>query len=170
MRNNRPSRLLSLAVTALGAAGAMVMADFYAAPAARADESFRPMQDKVALKECSDCHIAFPPGLLPMRSWQALMAGLDNHFGENATLDEATAKHITAYLVANAADSGGGQKRVLRGLAEDAVPLRISDTPWWIRQHRGEVRPGAFEDPRVKSKSNCVACHSGAARGEFGDD
>ena len=166
----RPSRLLLLAAAALGAAGVMVVAGCDTIPDARAESGFRPVQDEVTLKECSDCHMAFPPGLLPARSWQALMAGLGNHFGENATLDEATARHITAYLAANAADSDPRYRYVLRGLAGDAVPLRISDTPWWIRQHNEEVRPGAFDDPRVKTKSNCMACHSGAARGEFSDD
>jgi len=39
-----------------------------------------------------------------------------------------------------------------------------------VREHRGEVRPGAFEDPRVKSKANCVACHRGAEMGSYDDD
>jgi len=172
MRSSPPRYRIPLAVVTMGIAGAMALAAFLAAPLAQADEDerFAPVRDESTLKECSDCHMAFPPALLPARSWQAVMAGLDNHFGENASLDEATAKHITDYLVANAADTGGRRKRVLRGLAENDVPLRISETPWWDRQHSGEVRPGAFEDPRVGSKANCIACHRDAARGIFEDD
>jgi len=171
MRINQPRRRPPPAVAVLSAVGAIIAACL-ATPAARAEEGerFPPVRDDLTLAECSDCHMAFPPALLPARSWQALMAGLDNHFGENASIDAATAAHITDYLVANAADTGGKRRRVLRGLAENEVPLRISETPWWIRRHSGEVRPGAFEDPRVGSKANCGACHRDAVRGVFEDD
>src|SRR4051812_22331997 len=72
-------------------------------------------------KECGACHMAFQPELLPARSWTALMAGLDNHFGENASLDAATSQAILAYLQAHAADVGGGyghhHNHALRGLS-----------------------------------------------------
>jgi len=171
MRNHLPPQRPPLSTTALAAAAVIAVA-LLAVPRAQADsdENFPPVRDEIVLKECSDCHMAFPPALLPARSWRAVMAGLDDHFGENASLDAASVQHITDYLVAEAADTGGRRKRVLKGLAADEVPLRISETPWWIRQHRGEVRPGAFEDPRVGSKANCVACHRRAGRGNFDDD
>ncbi len=159
---------------ALAVAGAVFAVGLFAGVGAKADDgerALRPVIDETVLKECSACHMAFPPALLPARSWRALMAGLDNHFGENAALDEATAKHIADYLVANAADATtGGNRRVLRGVRPSDTPLRITELPWWMREHRGEVRPSAFKDPRVKSKANCVACHRGAARGSFDDD
>lgn len=133
-------------------------------------EYFPPVEDKVAQKECSACHMAYSASFLPARSWQAIMAGLEDHFGENASLDEATTKHITDYFVANAADTGSRSSRVLRGLETKDAPLRISETPWWIRRHRGEVSASAYEDPRVRSKANCIACHRGAERGYYEDD
>jgi hypothetical protein len=171
MRNRLPSRLpffLSAAV----AATALVVASLLTVPSAWADddEYFPPVRNDRVLKECSECHMAFPPSMLPARSWRAVMAGLEDHFGENASLDPESVQYITDYLVAAAADTGGRRKRVLRGLASDEAPLRISETPWWIRQHRGEVRPGAFEDPRVGSKANCAACHRRAERGDYEDD
>jgi hypothetical protein len=78
--------------------------------------------------------------------------------------------HIEAYLVAHAADSDTRYREVLRGLDPTAVPLRISELPWWIREHEDEVRPGAFDDPKVGSKANCVACHKNAARGSYEDE
>ncbi len=121
-------------------------------------------------KECGACHMVFPPQLLPARSWVALMDGLANHFGESATLDDATTKEVVDYLASHAADAPDGDKRYLRGLRTTEAPLRITDTPYWIRKHTGEVSPTAFESPKVRSKSNCVACHRGAAQGTFGDD
>lgn len=158
---------------ALTFAGTVIAVGLFAGVGAKAEDGEgapRAVTDKTVLKECGACHMAFPPGLLPARSWRALMGGLDNHFGENAALDEVTAKRITDYLVANAADADNGNRRVLRGVKASDTPLRITETPWWVREHRGEVRPGAFKDPRVGSKANCVACHRDAAKGYFGDD
>ena len=47
------------------------------------------------------------PGLLPARSWQKMMQGLDKHFGQNAELDAPTAADIGQFLQATAADSKG---------------------------------------------------------------
>ncbi|MDD3343356.1 MAG: cytochrome b/b6 domain-containing protein, partial [Sulfurospirillaceae bacterium] len=41
-------------------------------------------------KECISCHTLYPPFLLPERSWVAMMQTLDNHFGDDASLDAAT--------------------------------------------------------------------------------
>jgi hypothetical protein len=121
-------------------------------------------------KECGACHMVFPPQFLPARSWAALMDGLANHFGETATLDAATVKEVADYLAAHAADAPGGDRRYLRGLKATEAPLRITETPYWIRKHTGEVSPAAFNNPKVKRKANCGACHRDAAQGTFGDD
>ena len=116
-----------------------------------------------AQTECGSCHIAYQPGFLPARSWQAIMAGLDDHFGENATLDEATRTEIETYLTANAADTGRG-----RDPAKGTTPLRISELPWFVREHGREVSERM--KAKAKSMSNCVACHQGAAQGIYEDD
>ena len=134
------------------------------------DEYFPPVTDPLTREECSACHMAFPAGMLPARSWSALMGDLDNHFGENARLPEETAAQIEAWLTANAADAGGRRSGVLRGLSPSDTPRRISETPWWVREHEGEVRESAWSDPRIGSKANGVACHRAADRGIFEDD
>lgn len=160
--------------------GFVLMASLMVNPHVKADseyehyeeegEYFPPVKDEVAQKECSACHMAYSASFLPARSWQAVMARLKDHFGENASLDEATTKHITDYFVANAANAGGRSSRVLRRLASTDTPLRISETPWWIRHHEREVSASEYKDPRVRSKANCVACHRGAERGYYEDD
>jgi|APAra7269097559_1048567.scaffolds.fasta_scaffold11363_2 mono/diheme cytochrome c family protein len=120
-------------------------------------------------KECGSCHMAYLPQFLPERSWQALMAGLNNHFGENASLDPNTSKVILDYLTQHAADRPGQDNRFLRGLADSVTPLRISDTPYWIRRH-SEIPAEVFTHPKVQSKSNCGACHQDAAKGGFEDE
>ena len=73
----------------------------------RADEGVKvsPIDHAATLKECGGCHIAFPPQMLPSRSWTKMMGDLANHFGENATLDQAVQDDIATYLAAHAADA-----------------------------------------------------------------
>jgi hypothetical protein len=48
-------------------------------------------QDLLFRAECGSCHLAYPPGLLPAASWQRIMIRLEGHFGDDASLDPATA-------------------------------------------------------------------------------
>jgi hypothetical protein len=114
--------------------------------------------------------MTFPAEMLPARSWTAIMEGLPNHFGENADLDAAKKREILDWLTAHAGDARGSNGHYLRGLAKSEAPLRITETPYWVREHRKEVRESDYADPKVKSKANCVACHKDAAKGVFEDD
>lgn len=136
----------------------------------QADERYRPIQDETVKKECGACHLAFQPQMLPKRSWEKIMTGLSDHFGEDASLDETTAQHIKTYLMDNAADSGWWSGKFLRGVKDDMTPLRITEMPYWVREHNEEVPNWAWSDPKVKSKVNCTACHPRAGRGNYDDD
>lgn len=138
--------------------------------AVMADERYRPIRDDLVRKECGDCHMAFQPQMLPQRSWQKIMGTLNNHFGEDASLDHETTQQITKYLVDNAADAGWWSGKLMRGVRDDWTPLRISELPYWVREHNEEVPTYAWSDPRVKSKANCVACHPRAENGNYDDD
>ena len=105
-------------------------------------------------EECSSCHIAYPPKLLTADNWEKMMGGLNKHFGANAELDAKDNKDILEFLKKHA---GSGERH-------SAASLRISDTPWFKREHRS-VSPKEWVHPEVKSKSNCSACHQNVARG-----
>jgi hypothetical protein len=140
--------------------------------AAGHDDNVAPVTDAVVIKECGACHMVFQPSFLPARSWQKMMEGLKDHFGENAELDEATAKRITEYLTANAGDRGSFGGRAMRGLSASETPLRISELPWFVRKHEkhGRISPPALQRAHAKSKSDCAACHPAAAKGYYEDD
>ena len=110
--------------------------------------------------ECGACHVAYPPQLLPARSWRALMSGLDKHFGSDASLDPAAAAEVAAFLKRHA-----GRDRD-RGAT---TSLRITDTPWFQRKHR-KISDTVWARPAIKSPANCGACHPGAERGHYDDD
>lgn len=113
-------------------------------------------------QECASCHTAYPPGLLPARSWQRIMGQLNQHYGTDASLDmAATTQAIAAWLQANA----GTYKRVREEPPQD----RITRSAWFERKHR-KVDEATWRLASVKSPANCAACHAGADRGHFDDD
>jgi hypothetical protein len=120
--------------------------------------------------ECSSCHMAYPPGLLPERSWRKMMAELDKHFGQNASLDAATTKTILGYLVENSAERSSHRRaaRFLRAVPATATPLRITENAHFVREH-DEVPPDVWKLPKVGSPANCNACHADAERGDFSE-
>jgi cytochrome c553 len=120
--------------------------------------------------ECSSCHMAYPPGLLPERSWRKMMAELDKHFGQNASLDAAATKAILDYLVENSAERSTHRRaaRFLRAVPAAATPLRITENAYFVREHR-EVSPDVWKLPKVGSPANCNACHADAEQGNFSE-
>ena len=121
------------------------------------------IENAAMLKECGACHMVYSPQLLPARSWQDMMAGLDSHFGESAKLDEAVRLEILGYLKDNAADSLAHKDYAFlsRGVGPAEVPQRITQMPWFRNAH-GEANLGALAGTRVKLASNCIGCHVGA--------
>jgi Dihaem cytochrome c len=108
--------------------------------------------------ECGSCHMAFDPAFLPAASWQRVMVGLNKHYGADASLDAATVTEISTWLQANA----GGYRRV----REEPPRNRITESDWFIRKHR-EVAADVWSRVAIKTRSNCLACHAGAARGNY---
>jgi len=119
-------------------------------------------------KECGACHYDFHPSLLPAASWTAMMANLDDHFGENAGLPAATRDAIADWLVSNAAERWDSEAaNNLRAVAP-GDPLRVTATRYWKRRHRA-IPDAVFAGKAVGSKVNCVACHRDARTGRFDD-
>lgn len=109
--------------------------------------------------ECGSCHIAYPPQLLPAASWHAMVQGLDQHFGADASVDANAAAKIGAFLEHNA---GRGRK------TSGAPTLRITETGWFRHEH-DEVPASVWNSPKVKTPSNCAACHTQAEQGDFSE-
>lgn len=154
----------------VGALGSVLGVAATFTPNAEASERYRTVTDPTYKAECGACHMAFQPQMLPKKSWQTLMNDLSNHFGEDASMKEEVRATLLSYLTENAADTGWLGGKFMRGLDENSAPLRISETPYWQREHNKEVSASAWNDPRVKSKANCLACHRDAERGNYDDD
>jgi len=133
--------------------------------------TFPPVSNQAAATECAACHMAYPPGLLPARSWTRMMRSLENHFGEDASLSLEETQAITRYLQNNAADStyaNDRMRRIASGIASNAAPLRFTETPYFGYLH-DEVPADVWKRAKIGSRANCIACHTRAESGSFAE-
>jgi hypothetical protein len=113
--------------------------------------------------ECASCHLAFPPQLMAAEDWKRVMASLDKHYGDNATLDEKTRRILEDFLVRNA----GKPSKVGAGRTAGPGELpRITTGSWFKRKHH-EVAQADWHHAKVKTPANCTACHTKAADGSY---
>lgn len=122
--------------------------------------------------ECSSCHMAYPPGLLPAGSWKKIMTGLDSHFNDNAEVDKEDYKTIENFLVSNSADKSNYRRsrKIMRSLDKNETPIRISELPYIKKEHDEIPDKMIRYNKKVNSLSNCIACHAQAEKGLFDED
>jgi cytochrome b len=122
--------------------------------------------DPTYAQECGSCHMAYPPSLAPSPRWIAIMDGLPNHFGEDASLEPGLTSRIRAYLTMNAAEKWDTRAAHELQRSNPQDPIRLTATPFWIRMHRG-IPESAFKSRAVGAKGACEKCHSDASTGRF---
>jgi len=120
--------------------------------------------------ECGDCHLAFHPSLLPVRSWQRLLDEQNDHFGEELMLDQETIDELLAYSKANSAEQEATEAawRFNTTIPTSEAPIKISATGYWKRKHQ-DIPDAVWKRPDIRSKTNCNACHLDAKQGWFED-
>ncbi len=121
--------------------------------------------------ECASCHFGFHPGLLPSRSWETMMTGLENHFGEDASLDPDTTSMLFSYLRDNSAEHFHSEAafKLLRSIPDSQTPQRITGTGYWKRKHE-DISEEIFMRNTIRSFLNCGACHRYAEFGSYEDE
>ncbi|MFC1580520.1 diheme cytochrome c [Thermodesulfobacteriota bacterium] len=129
-----------------------------------------PANNPIFKEECGGCHFTYQPELLPSGSWNKILEGLEDHYGEAIELDPKSKKIIAEYLKANAAEHSTAKRavKIMRSLGSQ-TPLRITEIPYIQRKHH-EIRPEVFKRESVGSLSNCSACHTTAEKGIYDDD
>lgn len=126
-------------------------------------------ESKLYRDECGGCHFPFQPGFLPAASWQRLMGGLADHFGENAELSDENSQRILDFLVANSAGNVNREipNKVMWSLRYTPEPTRITETAFFRHEHR-EIPPWVLENKGEPiSFANCDTCHSRALQGSY---
>ena len=144
--------------------------------AAHADKLRLPADAPPAFQaECASCHLAFPPQLMAAENWKRVMASLDRHYGDNASLEEKTRRAIEDFLVRNAGKpskvgaggtaSAGSAASMGTAGASGELP-RLTTSPWFKRKHH-QVPRADWSHAKVKSPANCAACHTRAEQGSY---
>ena len=122
-------------------------------------------------QECSACHLAFPPGLLPAESWSKLVAGLDRHFGVDASLTPAEAGEVGTFLTSNASNRWSAKTAPLR--ITEIAPAQARDKAGRdVRQSLSANGPRhtAFPPPAAPRFHPSIArAPQGSARGARND-
>ena len=142
----------------------------------RKDREVRPgvaaVDNKTYQQACGGCHMAYPPGLLPPVSWERMMQGLDDHFGENAELLPDEHKEVVNYLLSNAAGRTNYRLShwVVQVLGPNKAPLRITETEFFHEEHDEIPASMVKDNDQVRSFANCNACHPDAEKGRFEED
>ena len=129
-----------------------------------------PVDNAVYKEACGACHFVYQPGLLPSGSWEKILSGLEDHFGEAIELDPESEKVIAEYLKVNAAERSSAKRavKIMRSLGSRA-PLRITEIPY-IQEKHHEVSASVLKRKSIGSLSNCSACHTTAEKGIYEDD
>lgn len=158
--------LITLSAAVL-VSGMLAVSLLVAVAPARAGEHVYDITNKTYKGECSACHIAYPPQLLSAQSWRIIMAGLDKHFGSDASIDAGAAEELRRYLEQNAGRRRGLEGTPAQGPGAGATP-RISTTDWFVKEHR-KVVADFPSNKTIGSAANCAACHTRADQGDFSE-
>ena len=168
----RRANRLAAAVASVAALHAAGADDRFFKERPDSTNGFFAARDPLYVKECGSCHFAYSPGLLPARSWERYVERFDSHFGEKLGFDAATRDKLRAYLVENAADRSGyeGSKVFMERIGKEQTPYRLNEVRLFREMHI-IIRQVMSSYPRVKVKtlSDCGACHQYAAEGSFGN-
>jgi hypothetical protein len=77
-----------------------------------AKEYLTPVNNQTSFDEWGACHFAYHPGLLPSGSWDKILAGLEDHFGEQIVIDMALKNVIRKYLIAYSAENSFAKRAI----------------------------------------------------------
>ncbi|WP_457745647.1 diheme cytochrome c [Sulfurimonas sp.] len=131
----------------------------------------KPVNNKLYIQECASCHFAYQAGLLPQRSWKKLMGNLQNHFDTDASLEKQDRVLILNYLLKNAADKATHYKRsrkINKSISYSQTPIAVTQTPYFKHEHK-RIAKRLIVQKEVRSLSNCMACHTKADKGYYGE-
>ena len=89
-----------------------------------------------------------------------MMENLENHFGDDASIDSLINESILTFLKNNSAETSSQKSawKILKSLKDNNSTIAITQTPYWKKKHR-KIDKELFVSKEVKSKANCKACH-----------
>lgn len=98
------------------------------------------------------------------------MGSLEDHFGDDASLDALTTQSIKTFLENNSAEYSTKEAAVymLARLKDATMPSSITQTSFWKKRH-ANIEKIALNDAKIGKVSNCKACHPMIEQGSIND-
>ncbi|XPV68624.1 MAG: cytochrome C [Halarcobacter sp.] len=98
------------------------------------------------------------------------MSDLENHFGDDASLDEKDRKNILRFLIANSAQNSTMEAsfKILNSIKNKDI-IAMTQTSFWKHEHE-QIPKTLFKHKDIRSKANCKACHLDIEKGLIEDD
>ena len=165
-----PSRAaLGVAMLAAAAAGATAYMAWHvprdaAIRAGSERQTKQELSTQAWFRECSDCHLAYSPALLPARSWERMLREQDRHFGEDLSLPSAKIELLRRAI--EPPPPSWAAWKLARSAAPGEEPQKISELPYWRAAHR-RIPVAHFSAPHSAGRHDCEACHRDALSGIF---
>ncbi len=136
-----------------------LIAPAYSIMTNNANEVIYHIDNPLYAKECSECHNLYPPILLSKESWSVVLDDPKEHFKEDLTKKVPHFESIKSYILAHSAQSASNEiSRNILESTEGKNIYRITRTKYWKDTHAFIPRD-AYKHPKIKTKSNCSACH-----------
>lgn len=98
------------------------------------------------------------------------MSELENHFGDDASLDEEDRQNILTFLVNNSAENSTKEAsvKIMNSIKKEDI-IAITQTNFWKNEHK-DISQNIFKHEDIKSKANCKACHTDIEKGLIEDE
>lgn len=98
------------------------------------------------------------------------MSDLENHFGDDAYVEEETHNIILKFLEQNSAETSTKEAAfmILDSLKNKDI-IAITKSNYWKKTHKN-IDNNIFSNSLVKSKANCKACHNDIEKGLIEDE
>jgi cytochrome b len=113
-------------------------------------------------QECTECHMFYPPNLTNQKTQLEILKNLPNHYGTDASLDDATLVTITQETMNLAPIESRFRFDKETFLTNNQS---ITNTERWKHDHE-ELGENWFKENKIK-KTSCKECHTGIENGSI---
>ncbi|NER23253.1 MAG: cytochrome C [Symploca sp. SIO1C2] len=109
---------------------------------------------KLYLENCSGCHIAIPPEVLPTDSWRQILLEIDQHNGKKLEIIGPIVQIMWNYLRAFS-------RPLIKQTEDEPIPELIRESRYFQALHP------RVDLPRRLTHDTCVTCHPGVAQYDY---
>ena len=119
--------------------------------------------------ECISCHTLFPPFLLDEKSWVYIMDNLENHFRDDASLEQEDINAIKKYLVNYSAKNSTKESayHMYKSLENKEI-IAITKSSYWKKRHKS-INKKVLQENNITKQSDCKSCHKNIENGLLND-